>query len=1344
MAVDQWHRIQDLFVQALQVPADRRTAFLDEACPDDPATKAEVLSLLESDQAAPPDFMQPPPRPGHVSSICDRSDPLLGKHIGQYKIERVIGSGGMGTVYEATQAHPKRSVAVKVLHAWSAKGSILRRFEFESEILAHLTHRSIAQVFDASTHRDVTTGRRLPYFAMEFVPDAKSITAYAHDAGLDTADRLRLFCDVCDAVRFAHQKGVVHRDIKPANILVGADGQVKMIDFGVARATDSDVAITTMQTDVGQIVGTIQYMSPEQCAGNTTDIDFRTDVYSLGVVLYELLTGQLPYDATSSIIEAARVIRETSPKRLTRIKPKLRGDIETIVLKCLEKDPEQRYQSAAELAADVQRYLNDEPIQAAPHSLLYQFSKFARRNKALVAAGAAMLLTLVGAVVVSSAYAIKANHSARAERAQKQEAQQQRRRAENRTRDAQLQRRIAQRQAARAQEQEQLADFQSYAATLRAAQAAIEANDVGTARAFLESVDDDKRAWEWRHLYGRLDQSIETLSEAQARQATFAIDPPRHRLAIAWPRSGGSAVSLYDLTHEPLKRIQSHERESRVADVAFSADGSLLAERGGLTDQAGRVFEIRVRQVMPRQTSPWSARWGSRRAMGPLAFRPGSHWLAAQVDNAIELRDIASMVAQGYEGDGSKRPGAPPRCLARLEGHERPPVCLTFSRDGALLASGSDDKTIRLWDMDCAAGGGKDCEAAVLIGHSDHVGGIAFSPSGNCLASASVDETIRLWDVPASIRQADEDRRKGTPGASGGTRIGVLTGHTQSVLSVAYDATGTRLVSGGHDQLVRIWDVNEKALVCGYGAQRNWLVQKRELLESLRGHTAPINRVAFLPDGRVVSSSDDGSCKLWAPGTEDVPALPEHDTSLADVVFSPDGRFVISAGYRGDSSFIVWDVARGKPVARHYFTDLVGPQGLACFRSSGKTLLAVATGCVYRPKEGGQVELWDIADLSGPFRILAVNDWIQLYTSIAVSDDGTRLAAGTVGGTAFVWDISDLNSPRIIQTLEGHTDPINSVLFLDEPGRWLASAGGALWADRCADHTIRLWDIETAREVDRREDHATTVMALSLSPDRRTVASASLDKTVRLWSVAGLETGSPRLTPRRVLEGHTQGVHAVAFHPTEHRLFSGGADEVIKVWNPETGGEVLTLRGPAGYVMALATDPSGERLTSASSGFQGAGNCATLWETRASPSSRAQRALYKRARMEVKRVFRLWMPTPEAAREEARRALSVFPAEVREDVLAHLELYLPHPNFFDIRASAVASQHNLPAQRYRRALTWAEFALDLSPRHVRLHVTIGLLHYRLGHFEQALKLGQQVAESRGFYAPSGWDLIAMA
>ncbi len=398
-----WQRADEIFNALIESPPAEREARLESLCGGDAAMRSEIARLLESDRRAESDFLEPPPGvpPPSPEAVLCHLPSSMPQQIGHYRIRELLSSGGMGTVYLAEQEQPRRPVAIKLMKHGITSRAALRRFEFESQILALLEHPYIAKVYEAGTYDDGSGG--VPFFAMEYVPNAKAITDYARVKSLGTRARLALFAKACEAVHHGHQKGIIHRDLKPGNILVDPRGDPKIIDFGVARATDSDLTVTTLQTDIGQLIGTLQYMSPEQVESDPHDIDTRSDVYALGVVLYELLTGRVPYDLSKAAIhEAARVIREETPPRPSTLDRALRGDIETIALKALEKDRERRYRSAEALAEDIGRYLRSEPIQARRPSLAYQFNRFARRHSGLVAAAAAVFTLLVAGITVTS------------------------------------------------------------------------------------------------------------------------------------------------------------------------------------------------------------------------------------------------------------------------------------------------------------------------------------------------------------------------------------------------------------------------------------------------------------------------------------------------------------------------------------------------------------------------------------------------------------------------------------------------------------------------------------------------------------------------------------------------------------------------------------------------------------------------------------------------------------------------------------------------------------------------------------------------------------------------------
>jgi eukaryotic-like serine/threonine-protein kinase len=431
-----WAAIESLYQEALEHEPAERSAWLRQACGDDTVLFKEVESLLACADA---NLSNPAARPGlarlwnHIAGSPDIDSQALSdaaaddcvasaatgmtsalpSNIGPYRILRLLGEGGMGIVYEAEQEHPRRTVALKVIRSGLSDPKVVRRFEHELLALGRLQHPGIAQIYEAGT-ADNGFGPQ-PYFAMELVR-GQPLLEYADEHQLTTRQRLELMARVCEAVHHAHQRGIIHRDLKPGNILVDETGQPKILDFGVARAIDSDARMTH-QTDLGQIVGTLAYMSPEQVLADPLELDTRSDIYSLGVVLYQMLANRLPYKVSPRLPEAVRTIQEEDPTPLGTLSSAYRGDIETIVAKALEKDKIRRYSSAAELGADIRRYLHDEPIMARPASTIYQLQKFARRHKALVSGLAAVFVVLIAGILTSTREAVRANKEAETSRA---------------------------------------------------------------------------------------------------------------------------------------------------------------------------------------------------------------------------------------------------------------------------------------------------------------------------------------------------------------------------------------------------------------------------------------------------------------------------------------------------------------------------------------------------------------------------------------------------------------------------------------------------------------------------------------------------------------------------------------------------------------------------------------------------------------------------------------------------------------------------------------------------------------------------------------------------------------
>jgi formylglycine-generating enzyme required for sulfatase activity len=393
---ERWDRLSSLFQRSLALNAGERAAFLETECRGDRGLQLEVERLLEA-HAVSGSFLDPP-RPA-VRAPRDRGDAnaLIGKRIGSYRVLGVIASGGMGTVYDAEQERPRRRVALKMMLAGQTP-SAARRFRYEAEILARLKHPGIAQIYEVGIHVESVEGAsvEIPWFAMERVDGAKTLIEHARERGLGLEPRLELIRDVCAAIGHGHEKGVIHRDIKPSNLLVDSSGRVKVIDFGVARAHGAESSQSILVTRAGELIGTFQYMSPEQIEGDTESLDVRSDVYAIGLVLYEMLCGRLPYDLDGLPLSVvARTICENPPIPPRTLRPDVPRELSWIALRALEKDPKRRYESASELADDIRRFLANEPVLAGPPSTVYRMRKFVRRHAVIVTAATLALAALL-------------------------------------------------------------------------------------------------------------------------------------------------------------------------------------------------------------------------------------------------------------------------------------------------------------------------------------------------------------------------------------------------------------------------------------------------------------------------------------------------------------------------------------------------------------------------------------------------------------------------------------------------------------------------------------------------------------------------------------------------------------------------------------------------------------------------------------------------------------------------------------------------------------------------------------------------------------------------------------
>ena len=949
MTPERYHQIERVFHAARERTLCERPAFLEEACGDDTELRAQVEAMLARDGQCDQMIDTPALGAGFDLRAAEATEPdaLIGRHVARYRITRLLASGGMGAVYEAVQEHPQRRVALKLVKVGLGSPSALRRLKHEAEILGRLRHPGIAQVYEAGA-ADTGFGEQ-PFFAMELI-HGHPLTQYVDERKLGTLQRLELLANVCDAVHHAHQKGVIHRDLKPANILVDESGKPKVLDFGVARASEPNIHVTTIHTHVGQLVGTLAYMSPEQIAGDPGELDTRSDVYSLGVVMYELLCEELPYKLDgASVPHIARIIHEQPPRRPSSIQRKLRGDVETVTLKAIEKDRERRYQSTAELAADIRRFLNREPISARRPTLGYQLRMILRRHPGLAASVLVATLALAGAAAVSSVFAWRADAARKREAERASEAI-----------AARDQARVAQDRATVA---EDTALRQAYIAHVMAAEAAVRDNNAYEAKRHLHACAPELRNWEWRHLAGRADMSLMTLRGHEDDVQSVEFSPDGRRILS----SSGSwlardySVRLWDArTGEQLWMIRPHNVS--ITCVAFSPDGRRFATAS--TDHTARIFDTATRQELHTLR-------GHTDSVSSAAFSPkGGKLVTGSRDQTVRIWDVET---------GSE--------LTVLKGHRNELQAVAFSPDGARLVSASNDNTSRIWNL-------VDRSCTELIGHSAAVSSAGFdSVTGSRVVTGSSDATVRVWDATTGnelhtlsghrgqvfgVAMHPDGKRIASASADGtikvwdtesGECLATLRGHDNRVLCVRFSPDGSRLVSGSTDRTIKVWDVTR--LQDGH---------------TIRGHTRLVAAVAFSPDGsRLASMAEDNTVRLWdvAEGTQLATPISGPVRQICALAFSPDGSQV-AAGHDDGTTAII-DTPTWRRVAS-FATTVSAIRGVA-YSPDGRWLASAS--------HDGTLKLWELPSRRETRTIHAVSG----HNDVEFTSDSRRFAAAGQDGT---------------------------------------------------------------------------------------------------------------------------------------------------------------------------------------------------------------------------------------------------------------------------------------------------------------------------------------------------------
>ncbi len=894
---------REIFDAALAIAdPDERDAFLSRACNGDPGLKEHLRGLLEVQRKL-GSFLEPPGSPPTMTVDPPRLTEDPGTVIGPYKLMERIGEGGMGVVYVAEQARPvRRKVALKIIKPGMDTKQVITRFEAERQALAMMDHPNIAKVHDAGA---TESGR--PYFVMELIRGIP-ITDYCDRERLSIPDRLELFVQVCRAVQHAHQKGIIHRDLKPSNILVtviDGDAVPKIIDFGVAKAMGASLTERTIYTAFHQFVGTPLYMSPEQADLSGMDVDTRSDIYSLGVLLYELLTGTTPFDQdtfrTAAFDELRRIIREQEPpKPSTRLSSlgatrttvsvrrkadarqldrTVRGELDWIVMKALEKDRRRRYETANDFAADVTRYLSNQAVEACPPSVWYRFGKFARRNRRVWTAAGLTALILILSTAVSTWQAIRATRAERLVSTALAESKAQ-------TITAEALRRQAQDSAEQGRRRQVRLNVEQGARLMNGGDLA------GSLPYFVEALrldeNDPARALDHRLRLGML------LAQCpQPARIWFHDHPLGHALlrpdgrAVAIALGDGS-VAVRDVeTGEPIGPTLRHGDRATALD--FSPDGHQIAT--GCWDHSARIWDIATgREVVPPLEHQDRVDFVHFSPDGCLLLtgRPFRIWDAATGRPVSDWIPPDGLSVGGFSPD-SRRVALPSvHSLLILDARTGRPVSPpmphnhevtlhpvhSFSPDGRRIVTGCLDGNVRIWDTTSG-------KLTIPAMKHPNYNGASFSPDGRWVLSRCMDgdNSVRVWDAATGAPRCDPMH------------------HPSGVYFAEFTPDGTRVVTScdEREQAIRVWDA----------------ATGRPLLPPL-WHLGPLTMIQVSPDGRrVLSASGDRTVRLWdlasaSPAGSRLPALRE----VSQAGFSPDGRVLITTATGGAAR--VWDVATGR------------------------------------------------------------------------------------------------------------------------------------------------------------------------------------------------------------------------------------------------------------------------------------------------------------------------------------------------------------------------------------------------------------------------------------------------
>jgi WD40 repeat protein len=1165
-----------------------------------------------------------------VAAAQELSD-LDGSRIGRYKLLERIGEGGFGVVFTAEQIEPvRRRVAIKIIKLGMDTRQVIARFEAERQALAMMDHRCIAKVLDGGS---TATGR--PYFVMELVKGLP-ITEYCDQHRLGLRERLELVVQVCDALQHAHQRGIIHRDVKPSNVLVTeVDGVAspKVIDFGIAKATTGRLTERTIYTEMRQMIGTPAYMSPEQAGQSDQDVDTRTDVYAVGVLLYELLTGATPFDlsrlASAAYGEVQRIIREEDPPRpstrLTskpqtiidvaqrrgtapaKLAPAIRGDLDWIVMKAMEKDRKRRYDSAGSFGADIGRYLTGHPVDAAPPGKAYLISKFVRRNRGAVFAASLIALALCIGLVGTTLGFFNAQKQRELAVTQRSLAEDEKARADE--------------NAAQAFAAEALATRRAYSANMMSASNAVAGVQFNTARTFLDAAPERLRGWEWGVLDAKLDTSIRTLAikakptggEAGELmlhpdgKSVFTINWFADPVAQRWDIETGHLLQSFSPPFQPVGAENSRAYLSpNGRNVTFAPEYVSDGSKGIFVDS----WDLSTGERVSRYEIAGSTRAAARSFPSADATRifvyskqriksvrttkgDGNESLA---EHPLDDEHFPLAVNHGDTMIAEGRASAPYGLVLR-DAHSLKPLftfaghglmqAACFSRDDRWLGVTAKVDTARIWDL------AANPPTFITLQHQYPVHNIRFSPDASLVATIAIDRAIRIWD------------------RASGRLLGTYPSESLDPFMLMFLPDGKTVAGWEADGTLRFWDIT---------------AEKTSLL---RGHKSIVSDAKFAsgnPAGIIVSSSwegiegSTGTLRLWDADSGDMVGVHhgEQGDIAVSMAISTDGRFAAIA----ISNKFGMDKAQGglkdEPVGRTEVLDLTTGKlvfATPTFRNSqwiavtGDNrsvvvadvspafglkyqlhLLDARTGALMRTKELDPKSGWVFArspdgqtiaalplargvgavdaDLPGTMLFLDANTLETVRTidgipeqqmSMAFSHDGTRIATGGVDGILRVFDA---HTGEALATMSGQGLEILNIAFSPDGGR-IASAG--------MDRKISLWDAKTFEPVAAFTGHLGHISDLDWDRTRTTPASLRLvsssgDNTVRIWDPSSLQTRT------QALEARKDALKAIT--PLVQRLFTQLRDpaKVLEAINTQSGLSALERKVALQEILRLGLE----------------------------------------------------------------------------------------------------------------------------------------------------------------------------